>query len=125
VGGAAPSEGFPLRTVGLAVGGAGVVGLVVGGIFGLKAKGALSDSKADNHCDAQNRCDATGGAARDDAGTFADVATVSFIAGGVLAAAGVTLYLVGAPKKESTTARLEVAPALGRGDAGIIARGSF
>jgi serine/threonine-protein kinase len=122
---AAPSEGFPLRTVGLAVGGAGVVGLVVGSIFGLKAKGALSDSKADNHCDAQNKCDATGGAARDDAGTFADVATVSFIAGGVLAAAGVTLYLVGGPKKESTSAWLGVAPALGRGDAGVVARGSF
>ena len=60
-------RGRTQRTAGWIVTGAGVAGLAVGGIFGLKSMGAKSD--ANDHCIA-NACDATGVSLRDDARSF-------------------------------------------------------
>lgn len=122
----AASEGFPLRTVGLVTLGAGIVGLGVGTIFALRASSLNSDSKTDNHCDANNLCDPTGLEKRNDAISAANVATIGFVAGGVLAAAGVTLFIVGAPKDaKADSARVEAAPAMGPGVAGMLVSGRF
>jgi hypothetical protein len=118
-----PTAGAPLRTIGLVVGGVGVVGLGVGGYFVLRSKGLDDESKEDGHCNAQNECDRVGGAKRDDAFSAARIATVAFIAGGVLTATGVTLFLVGGPKKH--TASVEAAPVAGQGVAGLTVRGAF
>ena len=126
VAGPAPgSEGTPLRTIGLIVGGAGLVSLGVGGFFGLQAQSLNEDSKADGHCDAQNQCDATGGEKREDAKSAATVSTIAFVAGGVLTATGVTLFLVGGPKKQEAAAHVVATPAVGRNEAGMIIRGRF
>ncbi|HWP09571.1 MAG TPA: hypothetical protein VNN72_27710 [Polyangiaceae bacterium] len=119
------SKGPPLRTIGLIVGGVGIVGLGVGGVFALQANSANKESKEDGHCDAQNQCDTVGGEKRDDAKSAASVATVMFITGGVLTAAGVTLFLVGSPKRKSSGALVQATPVLGRNDAGLVVRGSF
>jgi hypothetical protein len=121
----APKEGPPLRTIGLIVGGAGVVALGVGGLFALKAKNANEESKEDDHCNAANQCDAIGGTKRDDAESAAAVASVSLIAGGVLAAAGITLFVLGAPSREPSTVSIEALPLIGRSDAGVALRGRF
>lgn len=63
------------------VGGVGVAGLATGVVFGLMAKGKESDGES-----APNQLGAID--ARDTGSTFATVANISFIAGGVLLAAG-------------------------------------
>lgn len=80
------------KTLALAAGAAGVVGFGVGTIFGLIS--ASKGSAADKHCDEQNFCDdAEGLSLKQDAITAGNVATVGFVAGGVLAATGVVLWL--------------------------------
>lgn len=87
-----PDKGNTQRVVGLVTGGVGIVGLGVGAVYGLMAKSKKSDS--DSHCFAGDVCDADGLVLRHQASGRADVATVGFIAGGVLVAAGVVIYLV-------------------------------
>ncbi len=84
-----------LRWIGVAVGGAGVVGLGIGTYFGIHATQLNTSSKANGHCNAQNQCDAIGGTHRDDALEAATISTAMFITGGVLLATGVTLFVLG------------------------------
>jgi hypothetical protein len=108
-----PSDpGTPLRIGGLVVAGVGLVGVGLGTAFGVIASGKLSDSNADNHCDAQNTCDATGLGLRSDAQSAATISTVGFIAGAVLIAGGITMFVL-APKK--SPAQTALAPAIGGG----------
>lgn len=116
---ATSSGGSPLRTIGIVVGAAGVVTLGASGYFALHAKSLDSASKKNNHCDANNTCDPTGLAKRHDAVSAANVATVTLVAGGVLTAAGVTLFILGKPKS------VEAAPAVGPHQAGLLVRGRF
>ncbi|MGD0525336.1 MAG: hypothetical protein ABSE49_09345, partial [Polyangiaceae bacterium] len=112
----------PLKTVGLVVGGVGVAGLVAGGIFGALA---LSKNSAANsgHCGgalgSANQCDAIGVSDRSDAVSFGNVSTIAFIAGGVLAAGGVTLWLV------APSGHVQVAPAMGQNSGGLLVHGDF
>jgi hypothetical protein len=116
----------PLRTVGIAVGGAGLVAFGVSGYFALHAKSLNTESKNDGHCDADDRCDAAGLRKRNDAISAATGATVALVAGGILTATGVTLIFVGGSKETKPgSARLEAAPLLSPGMAAILARGSF
>ncbi|MEZ4264469.1 MAG: hypothetical protein R3B36_35725 [Polyangiaceae bacterium] len=85
-----------LRTVGYVVGGAGIVGLAVGGIFGLVAIGAKNEAQ----CNERNQCQ-PGPLA--DARSAATVSTVGFVAGAALLAAGVTLVLVSPSKTSSAS----------------------
>jgi hypothetical protein len=80
------------RTVALVAGGAGVVGLVVGSIFGLKSMSKNSD--ADRSCNDDRQCkDLRDFQAAEDAITAGNVSTAGFIVGGVgLAAAGVLWF---------------------------------
>ncbi len=100
-GGEQPEEahGSWMKPVGLTIGGIGVAGIVVGSILGGLAIGKWND--------AQTQC--AGGclpgsdayASKSTAVTFADASTGLFIAGGVLAAAGLVLFIV-APSKKDT-----------------------
>ena len=112
----------PLKTVGLVVGGVGVAGLVAGGIFGALA---LSKNASANggHCGGSlggaNQCDATGLSLRSDAVGFGNVSTIAFIAGGVLAAGGATLWLV------APSGHVQATPAMGQNGGGVLVRGDF
>lgn len=99
----------PLRIAGLAITGAGVVGLGVGAAFGAIAMSKNGASNEGGHCDAQSFCDATGKQARLDALSAANVSTAGFIAGGVAAAAGVILIVVGKSPSAPQTA-LDIGP---------------
>jgi serine/threonine-protein kinase len=117
---------FPLRTVGIVAMGAGLVGLGVGSYFGLHAKSLYDQSKQNNHCDSANSCDATGGEKREEAKRSATWSTVSFVAGGMLAAAGVTLFVLDRRAEKSARApRLKAVPAVGRNEAGVLLLGRF
>ncbi len=124
-GGAVPDDGRGTRRViGLVVGGVGVATLVVGAVMGGLASGKWSDAQ-DNHCRTETLCDDTGVGLVGDAKTFATVSTATFIAGGVLAAGGATLFLVslGGPQKEG--ASLQIAPTAGPASGGLLVKGKF
>jgi hypothetical protein len=90
------SRGSGVRIAGLTTLGIGVAGVVVGAVFGGLAIGKKNDAAPDCLPDF-TKCTTAGKAAVDDAMTFGTISTVAFIAGGVLAAAGLTIFLV-APK---------------------------
>lgn len=113
------------RIAGAAIGGAGLLGLAMGAAMGGLAIEKNNASKAD--CDPKDprRCTQAGADLRLKAGRFADQATGAFIVGGVLAAAGITVFLT-APKGEDakkTGQRFEVLPVIGSGTAGLGLRG--
>lgn len=116
-------RGATQRWIGIGVAGAGVIGVAVGVIFGLSAKGKLDDSNADGHCQANNHCDAVGFQARNDAKDAATISTIGFIAGAALIGGGAAIYFT-APKGQPK-AGLAVAPQIGAGAAGLRLSGSF
>jgi hypothetical protein len=100
------------RTLALAAGAAGIVGLGLGTAFGLVSMSKGND--ADGRCDAKNTCDTEGLALRRDAIDAGNIATIAFVAGGVLAAGGVVLWLTAPPRGAAKTVgqlpRVGVAP---------------
>jgi hypothetical protein len=115
-----PSSG--LRTAGLVAGGIGVVGLGVGAIFGLRAIGRMNDSKKDCEGDV---CGPEGREARYDARSAGTASTIGFVAGGVLVAAGFTMYLVGKPRPAPGAATLSATPYVSGREAGVALGGAF
>lgn len=123
-----PPEPNHRRRTGFVVGGIGVAGLAVGGILGLVAR---SDWKSAD-CPA-NRCKtAADQSSAESAKSKATASTVGFIAGGVLAAAGITLVLISPDPAPGTASRrravgtsLAIAPAASPGAAGFDLVGSF
>lgn len=95
------------RTVGLALGGVGLVGLGVGAAFGVKALSNLAASKADNHCDASSVCDDVGFQLRQDARDAATVSTVTLALGATAVVVGAVLWLT-APAGPKGPARARV-----------------
>ncbi len=105
----APSGLGTRRLISLAVGGAGVVALGVGAFFALRASSLKSD--ANPHCFGDNTCDADGLSLLHRAGSAADVSTTFVVAGGVLVAGGVALWLSApSPSAKGTSATLSVGP---------------
>jgi hypothetical protein len=118
-----PPPSSSLKTIGYVTGGAGVAGLVAGSVLGLLAKGKWADAGCVNKSCATQ-------AQQDDAVAakgLANGATGAFIAGGVLAAAGLTLVLTApssaAPQKAARSLRLS--PQAGAGAAGLMVGGQF
>jgi hypothetical protein len=91
----APPSPAP-RIAGFAVGGAGVVGVVLGAVFGVQALGAKS---AGGHCDSSDTCDAMGLALRSQGLKAANASTASFVLGGLALGTGIVL-LATAPRGE-------------------------
>lgn len=87
--------------------GAGALGLVVGGAFGLSAMSAHADSNS--HCEG-NVCDQTGVDARSRALSRARVSTISFAAGAVLGATGLVLLLTDHSHDRAQQAALRAVP---------------
>lgn len=123
---AAKSSGT-LRTVGYVVAGVGVLGVGGGVLMGLQAKSQESETRdkckdlplIGLSCGESTRADF------DSAQQKARLANVFMIAGGVLAAGGVVMIIVGGPKQREGTASLALSPVVGPRDAGLFARGSF
>lgn len=98
------STGDTLRLVGFVALGVGAAGLIVGAITGglaIGKHGELTDA-----CGEDGRCPAEQQGTLDDYNTFGTVSTVGFIAGGVLAAAGLVLVLVAPSGTEQATLQL-------------------
>jgi hypothetical protein len=97
--GAGSSENLsPLRITGIALGGAGAMGLGLALAASLRAIDKNADSAAD--CQ-ENRCGIAGDRDRMAAREAADLASLSAIAGGVLLGAGAVLFVVGEAPPEA------------------------
>jgi hypothetical protein len=113
---AAPADGGQgVRRAGLFVGGAGLLGLAVGGAFG--GLTFSSWGSANSACPSHMGCSTQAANDRTNALTFGAVSTVSFIAGGVLLAGGITLYVAGL-KTPSPNVGLQLTP----GSVGVAGR---
>jgi len=95
------SRGRAQRAAGIAVGGVGVIGAVIGSAFGVRAiqkNGASAD-----HC-VGDRCDALGVALRSDAIYAGTASTIAFVAAGAMVAGGAVLYFAAPRGGKSTKA---------------------
>jgi len=100
------------------VGGAGIASLVVGGVFvGLTA---MKTSDTDDLCPDKRCTTPAGRASLDEANTFANVANGTLIAGALLLATGVVVFLT-APSDDPDSASIELLP----GPASLLVRGRF
>jgi hypothetical protein len=126
------STGRGTRIAGLALIGAGVVGVGIGSYFGIHTKSKLDESNADGHCRTDNHCDAIGAGLRSDAQSAGTASTVAFSLGLLGVAGGAIVYFT-APKPSASaraahtprTPLTVVVPAIGAGGGGLIVRGSF
>jgi hypothetical protein len=99
--------GHGQRVLGLTLGGVGVAGLAVGGIFGGLA--LSSWNSASSECPSAKSCSGQAINDHNSAGTSASVSNVGFIAGAVLLAGGLTVYFT-APKDRAPAASVGVGP---------------
>ncbi len=98
-------SGSSQRTIGLVVGGVGIVGLAVGGYFGLRAQSKNDDSKSECLPSDPNRCSARGVSLRDDARSAGNVATVAGGLGLAAVIGGAVLYFTAPSSAGSARAR--------------------
>jgi hypothetical protein len=116
----APSDGSTQRMIGLVVGGTGVVGVVIGGVFGLVSKSTYNNAFTSECGSKPTGCSTQGAQDGQTAFSQATISTVGFIAGGVLLAGGAVLYFT-APKGGSVA----VAPTVGSGGGGLSVLGAW
>ncbi len=118
--------GASRRTLAYVVGGAGVVGLAVGTVFGLIASSSASSSK--NECSTsscqnypQSKSD------YDTASTDATISTVAFIVGGAAVATGAVLFFTAptSPSAGGTGSRWQLSPSVGGTGLGLSVRGAL
>jgi len=98
------------RIAGLAVGGAGIVAVVVSSIVTLRARGHYRDALHGDCMDSTSTCDPDGLTATHDARHEANIATVIAVIGGAAIAGGIVIYLIAPHGKRSDEHALYVAP---------------
>lgn len=114
-----PAGGSSMRTVGYIAGGVGIVGLGLGGFFGLQAMSKNSDA----NCDSNSVC--ANPQSRRDAQSAATISTIGFVAGGLLTAGGIVLILTSPSETKAAARRWEAAPMIGYGSGGVVLQGRW
>jgi hypothetical protein len=110
------------RTIAFVVGGVGVAGVVVGSVFGAVAGAKWSRARTD--CGVSCAPGSTPQAERSAALTDAAISTVGLVAGGVLLAGAIALYVTG-PSGTSVGTGIQLAPMIGASGDGLLLRGAF
>lgn len=124
----APAGWSAQRTVGIAVGAAGLVGIVIGSVFGAKAMSADADSH--DHClpTEYTQCDSQGVQLGKDAFSAATASTVGFLIGGAGLVGGVVTFLTapsGASKSARGAWRFDARPVVGAQSGGVVVFGAW
>ncbi len=114
-----------LRTVGFVALGTSVVTIGAGGVFAVFAKG--HERSALKRCSSDNVCDPSARSDFDSAASQMRVANVLMVSGVVIGVAGLGLVLFGGPGQSETNREqaFRISPMLGKGSAGLVARGHF
>ncbi len=115
-----PPDGSTQRTLGLVVGGAGVAGIVLGGVFGLVSKATYNNALQNECGNNPGNCSTQGAQDGQSAQSQATISTVGFVAGAVLLAGGAVLFFT-APK----AGRVGIAPTVGTGAAALNVVGAW
>ncbi len=113
-------DGDTQRWLGVGLGAGGAVGIVVGTIFGLVAKSTYDHALHDECGGDTTHCTVQGARDGETAHSQAAVATVGFVAGAALLAAGVACYF-SAPHENSVA----VAATVSNGGGGLALRGRW
>ncbi len=116
------SSGATQRAIGWVVAGAGVVGLGVGGGFGLSSIKKRDESRS--HC-VVDQCDSDGVGLRDDALRNGNIATIVTIAGGAAVAGGLILVLTAPKDTHPRAGKLRAIPTASLGGGGFMLQGNF
>jgi hypothetical protein len=115
------------RASGIALAVLGVGGVAAGVVYGLLAQSAWDNAKSactDASCPAATRAQAQSN--HDTAVTDGTISTIGFISGGVLLAAGNTLFVaLPSPTAPARSGALRITPTLGPGTAGLNLKGEF
>jgi hypothetical protein len=121
---ATPSSWSTNKTLAVASGGVGVVGIVLGSVFGAKALSDASTSKSDcsttscpNHAGAQSAHDSSESAGK--------VSTAMFIVGAAGLAGGAVLWFTAPKAAEKPTTSLRFDPMVGPQGGGLMLSGRF
>jgi hypothetical protein len=122
--GAQGSDGSTQRTIGLVVGGVGIVALGVGSAFGVVAMNKENDATHSSHCPDGVHCDGYGLQLGQDAHTDATASTVLFVVGGAAVAGGLVLYFT-APKGDIGVPAVGLRASPTRGGAAFGLEGSW
>ena len=101
-----PGAGPDLRDLGIVVGSAGIVSLGVGTVFGAMAIAASKSAKS--KCTPSLCTDPTAVTDNNHAKTFADISTVTFVAGIASVTGGAAMVLFSNPKADSKAVALRV-----------------
>jgi hypothetical protein len=112
------------KTAALVVGGAGVVGLALGAVFGLQAKSKNDDALQPTNCPTATQCNANGLSLTDDAKTDATISTIAFAAGGAAVVGGVVLWLT-SPRPSNGVGVHGVTPMIGTSFGGLALHGAW
>ena len=118
-GGPPPSK---LRPLGVVLSGAGIVGLAAGTAFGLRARQLNAQSHEGNQCESTG-CNPRGLELNHAARDAAAIATVAFVSGVTLSAAGVTLYLLGGATSTHSSVVLAISPLVTPRETSLVLRG--
>ncbi len=116
------------KTLALGLGAVGLVGMGVGGVFGLQAMGFRDDAQDPGigGCgDDFQMCNPTGVRRYEDAQAAATKSNIAFGVGAVAAAAAVTLWLTAPSKQAEGTTRVQLAPALQSDSLGFVLSGDY
>ncbi|HWN70033.1 MAG TPA: hypothetical protein VNM90_20475 [Haliangium sp.] len=126
----APSSGMPMgRKVALGSAAVGALGLVVGGVLGLRASGQYDDAEAAcavadaASCEMESRLRSQD--LRDDARSSANLATVSLAVGLAAGVAGAVLWFTSAPDDQGSQESARILPLVEPGVAGVSVRLGF
>jgi hypothetical protein len=114
----ASRDGKAQRIAGIAVGGAGVVGLVVGSVLGLGAHSKYNDALSGPCGGLASGCSSQGVADGQSAHSEATASTIVFVVGAALVAGGAVLYFT-SPKG------VAVSPTVGMQSAGVAVSGRW
>jgi hypothetical protein len=114
------------KLLGVVAGGAGLAGIGVGSVFGAMTLSKKSDQETS--CASPTACTGHTQALADHSSGMTDsaVATVGFIAGGALLAAGAVLFFTAKPASDPPSATgILLVPSAGPGSAGMLMKGTF
>jgi hypothetical protein len=117
----APHRGEGQRVTGLVLGAAGIVGMGVGGYFGVQS--LLQHNDASSHC-VGNVCDAAGVSYRNNAQQDGTAATIALSAGGAVFLVGLITYLT-APRGDDPPRTAHLRPTIAVGPGSVLLEGSF
>jgi hypothetical protein len=125
-----PSGWSTQRTVGLVLGGVGVLGVAGGAVATGLTVSTMDEAIEKRYCTDSDppQCNQQGYELHRRATTTANIANVAFAVGGASLVAGVVVFAMapsGDPKKKPSGLRVEVGPAVGMGTAGLSVRGGW